>query len=427
MLCTLALGILGFGIFSGCVSATPTTIPTQAAPDGVTATPTSVLANSTPVPLITPDAAPSLRLWLPPQFAPAPDMPGGIILAEQLAAFEEAKGWRVEVRIKKAAGQGGLIDSLRTSLQAAPGVSPDVIALDTSMLAVAADSIQPLTSFSAGDVIDFYPFALQAARVNNTLIALPFAADALGFAYSTTAYSMPPEYWSDLKPEAGVASLPLNDPTALVTLQQYVALGGALTDAAGQPTLDAVVLAQVLRDYQQMQIGGLLPPESASVLSVDESWIIYRESRASAAAVFFGNYLADRRRVAATAFAPLPTHIGARAAFARQWNYTLITGDPARQAIALELMRWLTAPENLGEWSLAANVLPARSQALSEWRETRLASAAEQLLNAAQPEPPQSVLVVVGPPVTAAVQAVLNGQASPENAATTASATVAGR
>jgi ABC-type glycerol-3-phosphate transport system substrate-binding protein len=387
-----------------------------------------VLANSTPVPLATPDAAaPTLRLWLPPQFAPSPDTPGGKVLAAQLAAFEEAKGWHVEVRIKKAAGQGGLIDFLHTSLQAAPTVSPDVIALDTSMLTFAADAIQPLTSFTEGDVIDFYSFALQAVRSNNTFVALPFAADTLGFAYSTTAYALPPRTWSDLKPEAGVAALPLNDPTALVTLQQYVALGGALTDEAGQPTLEAAVLAQVLRDYQQMQVAGMWPVESASMSNVDESWIIYRESRASGAAAFFGAYLADRRRVAATAFAPLPTHTGARAAFSRQWNYALLTSDPARQAIALELMLWLTAPENLGEWSLAASVLPARSQALSEWSDFSLASAAEQLLTVAQPEPSQTVLVVVGPPVTAAVQSVLNGQASPEMAALAAATTVAGR
>ncbi len=420
---------LGFGILlSACASAPSTVTPTTAPVSGVTATPTSVLANSTPVPFATPDAsAQTLRLWLPPQFAPSADTPGGKVLLAQLAAFEEAKGWRVEVRVKKPAGQGGLIDALQSSLQVAPSVSPDVIALDSSMLPAAAGSVQPLTQITDGEVIDFYPFALQTARLNNTLIALPFAADVLGMAYSTTAYPLPPASWTDLKPENGPTWLPLGDPMALVTLQQYVALGGALADDTGQPTLDASLLAQVLSDYQSMQIAGLLPVESFGSMTIEETWVTYRESRASAAAAFFGTYLSDRRRMAATAFTFIPTRNGARATFARQWNYALVTDDPARQAIALELMRWLTAPDNLGAWTLASAVLPPRSQALAMWRDTSLAAVADPLLKAAQPEPPQSVIVVVGPPVAAAVQAVLNGQATPEAAAAAAAATVAGR
>jgi len=302
-----------------------------------------------------------------------------------------------------------------------------VIALDSSMLPAAAGSVQPLTQITDGEVIDFYPFALQTARLNNMLIALPFAADVLGMAYSTTAYPLPPASWTDLKPENGPTWLPLSDPMALVTLQQYAGLGGSLTDAAGQPTLDATLLAQVLSDYQSMQIAGLLPAESFGSLTVDQTWVAYRESRATVAAAFFGNYLTDRRRVTATAFTFIPTHNGTRATFARQWNYALVTDDLARQAIALELMRWLTAPDNLGAWTLASAVLPPRSQALAMWRDTSLAAVADPLLKAAQPEPPQSVIVVVGPPVAAAVQAVLNGQATPEAAAAAAAATVAGR
>jgi len=423
--------ILGFAILwiaasTACGAAPSALTPTL---EGATATPTSVLANSTPVPATTPDAAAqqTLRLWLPPQFAPSADTPGGKVMLAQLAAFEEAQGWRVDVRVKKVAGQGGLIDSLHSALQAAPSIAPDVIALDTSMLSAAEGDIQPLPQFAAGDVVDFYPFALQAARVGDALIALPFAADAIGMAYSTVAYPAPPSTWSDFAPESGPVWLPLNDPSALITLQQYIALGGSLTDSAGQPALDAARLAQVLSDYQALQAAGLLPAASFETASIDDTWVTYRESRASAATAFFGSYLLDRRRVAVTGFALIPTHNGARSTFARQWNYALVTADPARQVVALDLMRWLTEPDNLGVWTFASAVLPTRSQALSEWRETSLASIADQLLNAAQPEPPLSVTAALGPPITAAVQAVFNGQASPEAAADSAAAAVTGK
>lgn len=426
----IGVWLLGLGaLLASCSSPSPgTAAPTATVEGGATATPTSVLEDSTPVPVATADqSAQTLRLWLPPQFAPSDSAPGGRALLAQLAAFEKAKGWRVEVRVKKTTGQGGLMDALLTSLDVAPGVSPDVIALDSSMLSVAADSIQPLSQITEGEVIDFYPFTMRTARLNNALVAMPFAADVLGFVYSTTAYPVPPQTWSDLKPENGAIYLPLNDPIALVTLQQYVALGGVLTDSAGQPTLDALVLAQVLSDYQSLQMVGLLPAQSFSVLNTDETWITYRESRVSAATAFFGSYLVDRRRLAVTGFGFIPTRSGARATFAKQWNLALVANDPSRQAIALELIRWLTAPDNLGAWTMAAGVLPARSQALGAWSDTALAAVGDQLLRAAQPEPSQAVFIVVGPPVTAAVQSVLNGQASPDAAAATAAATVGGR
>ena len=417
---------LGFGIFlSACVSPTATVTPSLA-PVGITPTPTSVLANSTSVPTTPEPTTQMLRLWLPPQFAPDENTPGGQVLLAQLAAFEKTSGWQVEVRVKKTVGQGGLLDALHTALQVAPSTSPDVIALDSVMLAN-AESLQPLTPISQGDLVDFYPFALQSARIDNTLIALPFAADVLGFAYSTNPYPIAPQTWADLKPENGVAALPLNDPTSLVTLQQYLALGGELTDSTGQITLDKIILTQILTDYQTLQTVGVLPAESIDATSVEVSWITYRENRAAAAVTFFGSYLVDRHRVAATTIAPIPTRTGAKLTLARQWNYALVVTDPSRQAIALELMRWLTAPDNLGPWTLAAAVLPPRAQALNAWSEPGLAAVADSLLSIAQPEPSSTLLAKIGPAINTAVQSVLSGQATPEQAANTAAATVAGR
>jgi ABC-type glycerol-3-phosphate transport system substrate-binding protein len=426
----VAPGLLAAGfVLAACAGPAPgPSTATATTESNGTATPTSVLENSTPVPVATADvSAQTLRLWLPPHFAPSESTPGGRALLAQLAAFEKTQGWHVDVRVKKVSGQGGLIDALNTSLEVAPGVSPDVVALDTTMLSFAAGSIQPLEQISEGEVVDYYPFTLQAAQLESTLVAMPFAVDALGFVYSTTAYGIPPQSWNDLKPESGAVYLPLDDPVALVTLQQYVALGGDLSDSTGQPTLDAVVLAQVLADYQSLQTAGLLPEATREVASVEETWTAYREGRGSAATAYFGSYLAERRRLGATGFTFLPTRTGARATFATQWNYALVAADPSRQAIALELIRWLTTPANLGPWALAASVLPARSQALNVWSDTFLAAIGDQLLKGAQPGPSQSVLVVVGPPVRAAVRSVLDGQASPEAAAATAAATVVGR
>ncbi len=411
---------------TACVAAPAPTLMPSATPTGALA-PAATDSPATPAP--TAASPQTLRLWLPPQFAPDPSTPGGKALLSQLDEFEKQHaGVQVEVRVKKTTGQGGLLNSLQAAMQVAPGAAPDVIALSNPMLLSAASLAQPLDgALTDADLADFYPFALQSARVESHWLALPFAADVIGLAYSTSAYAAPPVAWRDMPETGGPLWLPLADPAARVTLQQYVALGGALTDEAGNPVIDATLLATVLAQYQSLQTAGLLPEASATVDDPAKTWAAYRENRAAAAAASLSDFLADRQRVVSTGFAPLPTPNGARVALASQWNYVLITSDPARQAVAFELMKWLTAPENLGPWALASAVLPARPQALARWPNTGLRAIAADMLSVAQPEPSATLLAAIGPPVAAAVQAVLSGQSTPLTAANTAAATVAGK
>lgn len=409
----------------------PAATPAPTQPAMATATPTPALDTTyaTPAATAAPPSAQLLRLWLPPQFAPSPDTPEGKLMLAQIAAFEkERSGWSVEVRIKKLAGQGGLLDALQTTLKAAPSAAPDVIALDGAMLLTAAPMLQPLTPFLPDEELaDFFPFAVEGAHAENELLGLPFAADALGLAYSTVAYASPPQSWADLKVESGPLWLPLADQTALVTLLQYRALGGGFTNDAGAPAMDAPVLARVLAHYQSMEISGVLPTASTSATELTETWTAFRENRAVAAAAWADTYLANRRRIPASGFTLLPTPDGSRVTFARQWNYALVTSDPARQAVAVALMRWLAAPENSGPWTAAASVLPARAKALDSWAGSGVSNVAAEALSAAQPVPPSSLLAALGPPVAAAVLSVLAGQASPEAAAQTAAAAVGPR
>ncbi len=428
----LGFWALGFLLLVSCI-AQPGPVPTPLPP-------TIALAEPTPTPTVEPDKSPLpqptvapvvqiLRLWLPPQFEPTVDTVAGQLLLDQLTKFEDVHpGWRVEVRVKKVAGQGGLINALQTALQSAPGLSPDVIALDGPMLTTAAPLIQPLTArFTEDELSDFYPFALQAARVDDQLLGLPFAADALGLAYSSAVYVTPPLAWVDLNTGTGPLWLPLSDPTALVILQQYVALGGSLADEDGNPAIDPGLLAQVLAYYQFLQVNNLISAASLGAASLSETWVAYRESRATSSSALTSAYLAERERVAATAFTLLPTREGNRLTFASQWNYALVAADPARQAVALELMRWLTASDKLGEWTMAVGMLPTRGKALARWPDADLRAIAGEALTAAQPMPSPSLLNVLGPPITTAVQDVLAGRSSAEAAANAAAQAIAGR
>jgi ABC-type glycerol-3-phosphate transport system substrate-binding protein len=404
------------------ISCTTAPSPSKVAPSP---TPTSVLALlGTPVPqAATTAAAPvgeqTLNLWLPPQFAASPETPQGKILIAQLAEFQATQKWKVDARVKKVSGQGGLVNTLQTSLQVAPSAAPDVIALDNAMLTSVSSLLQPL---SLTDAADYYAFTLAPVRTGTQVVAIPFATDTVGLAYTSGINIKAPIMWNELKRENGLLWLPLGEPSALLTLQQYAALEGPLNDVNGKPFLDAAILANVLSTYQGLQTNGILTNGAHKILDTNETWSAYREGRGRFAAVTFSAYLTDRARVPNTAFTVMPTRNGNRLAFATQWSYAIATPDPARRTAALELIRFLTTSERLGIWTFNAGVLPPRKSVLTTWQESGAKNIAAETLATIVPLP--ATWSALSTPIASAVQNTLSGQALPEAAAALAAEAV---
>jgi multiple sugar transport system substrate-binding protein len=116
--------------------------------------------------------------------------------------------------------------------------------------------------------------------------------------------------------------------------------------------------------------------------------------------------------------APIPAINGPGAAISRGWALTLISSNAARQSLAMEFMAQLMSPEFVGAWSLAAGYLPTRQAALDTWDEedsyTRFAS---QLLQTAQPRPRMANYTQVAAALQKAIESVITGAATPEEAA----------
>ena len=120
---------------AACTSATDTPAPTPAP------TPSPVVSTLQPLPpTAVPDTPITLTLWLPTRFnPPADDNPVYQILRQQLDDFARtADGVPSQIVIKQDRGPGGLLDLLRTASPVAPGVLPDVIALESTDLETAA-------------------------------------------------------------------------------------------------------------------------------------------------------------------------------------------------------------------------------------------------------------------------------------------------
>ena len=369
-----------------------------------------------------------LKIWLPPNFAPTEDVPGGELLAQQLAAFEQAHpGHPVHVRLKATSGPGGLLASLSAAYNAAPEVLPNLIALNRDDLATAARAglVIPLDNFITPEAVaDYYPFAQTLSRVEGQFVGLPFAADARVLVYNPEVYASPPLTWTGLL--TGTLIFPAAEPSALTLLNDYLALGGELTDASSQTTLNADLLAQALTSIQSVQMKGLLPLSTLNYADPAATWQVFRERRATLAVTSAQWYLIENNRAASSALTWILNSDGRALALAEGWSWAIVNAAPERHTLAADLLLWLTQPAQLSAWTQAAQVLPPRSKALDQWEASPLIPVAtlRDLLTHAELVPSAEVLSLVGPPLHQALTDVLNGQATPSDAAVRAAQTI---
>ncbi len=420
-------------IVAACTGPKPTTGPqtlgTTAAPSNK-ATPTRAKAPTGPAatqPATTPSAPATLRIWLPPDFAPSSNALGSDVLATQLAQFQQSHpALTLEVRVKAASGTGGLLHSLSAAYNVAPAILPNVIALNEEDLASAAAAglVIPLdTFFPSQSLDDYYPVAQTISRQESgERVGLPFAADALVAVYNANFYATSPLTWTSVT--TGTFIFPGGDPTALTVLDEYLALGGTLADSTGKLALDVDLVAKALSFFRSARDSGILPMSTMAYADPAATWQGFRDGHATVAVTSARQFLADYGRVASAAGTLIPAPDGKPLALASGWSWAIVNTEPQRYADAAALLAWLTDPAQLSAWTQAAAVLPMRSSVLAGWPSSPRAVFAGEVMAKSHLKPAGAVLTKVGPPLQQALADVLNDRATPASAAATAQQTV---
>jgi multiple sugar transport system substrate-binding protein len=366
-------------------------------------------------------------LWLPQELDPYGVGEGSDVLAQQLSAFSDSyPNLQVEVVVKKAHGRGGLIDFMRTARDAVPSVLPDLVILDTSDLATVAGSglIQPLDDFLAPSAADdLFPFATTMGKVEGHVVGLVVGVDMQHLAYRPALFDAPPLAWSQvvtgpasfLFPAAGY-----DGPAGAVndaTLIQYLGAGGKLTDAEGNPTLDEGAMVDVLDFYTRCVTNTVIvPTQVLTATHVDQVWEKFRQGEGGMTAVRATRYWLEADETMAAA--PLPTQNGQPIGIVRGWALAIVTEDSDRHRPAMQLVDWLTGPDQNASWTQATGYLPATRSALRLWNVSEEERGVlRDLLEAAMLPPRPEVLETIGPPMQQALESVLRGRASPQEAA----------
>ena len=340
---------------------TPTPISTLITPTAPSRTPTPV--ESLP-------SAP-LTVWGPAQFSPGEADASQLILQTQYEAFSNSNASiEVEYLPKAAYGESGVVSFLLDANYAAPTILPDLAIVDPFELEplVSEGLVQPPQGLVSDQLIeDLYPFVLEACSFDDELLGIQFEADIEHLVYYTGALEEPPATWADLFaepisytfPAAGVGGL-VND-TFLI---QYLAQGGPFLNEQGEPALDESAVQRVLRLYDALREWEVSPPGVLELASLEDSWKAYTGGNITVSHISSRQYLASRPLMQDTNFAAVPTENGVPATMSRGWAFVIIAQSPQRQEAAADLIEWLMQPENLAQWSEAANHLPTRRSSL---------------------------------------------------------------
>ncbi len=417
----LLLWLVGATVMACALNSAPVAAPSASAPP-LTPTAAATRDPATAAPITTTRPI-TLTLWTSEEFAPG-DTPAGRILRSQFDAFNATyPNFRVEVVLKKTQGKGGLLDALLTTHAVAPILLPDLIVLDLAELPLAAQAgvLQSYDGFLPTELNnDLFPFAKQAAHVQNRWVGMPFAADAQHLVYHKTLVRKVPLSWDDVLRLETPLAMPLGGDDAF--LLQYAALAspGVLPTPLA---LDPSATAQVLSFFKRARDARALPPNALALTSAGECWRAFADGQVPMAQVLASRYLAERDRLPNALYAVVPTRDGKTATLANAWAFALVTADPTRQAVAARFVQFLTQSERLSPWLRAARRLPASRTPLSLAVEPpEYATFVRDMLERATAVPHASAYAKSAAAWRAGIAAVWRGETTPEEAARTIAA-----
>jgi multiple sugar transport system substrate-binding protein len=390
-------------------------------PAEITPTLTEVVSTPTMGSLLEPTPTPSttiLRIWLPPQFAPDSGSQSGALLKDRLEKFASRRpGVHIEIREKSENGEASLVNSLVATSAAAPEAVPDLIALPQSQLQVAAlkGVLHPYDGLSELiDDEDWFDYAHQLGRLQNSTFGLPFAGDALVLVYRSSIQS-PPVSFSDFLSGTNSIAFPAGDAEGLFPLTLYLASGGKIYDEQGKLMISPDPLTITLTFFDQSIKNHLMSSWVTQIQNDEQCWQALNENRTKMVVTWSSRYITNiNKEYSATT---IPTPDGVPYTLATGWVWALANPHRGDQTLAVELAEYLSDAEFQAEWTAASGYLPTRKSALKKWDDESLKSLADRIIFSA------NIISGTGdlPRLTSifykATLSILQGESDPNNAA----------
>ncbi len=335
---------------------------------------------------LVPEAEETVRkviIWLPPAFADkmniGQDAVGTVdIFQQQLRVFEESRSdIEIIVEQKEIDGNGGIFDYLRTGRSVAPAILPHLIVLPTEYLSIAAEAgyLQPLSPhLPAGGMAALYPAAQRLAQVDGEVMGYPIFLTHFTHMVSKDGIfieNLEPIRWRSMisKENVQFAFPAAGEDGTLLLLQMYLAEGGSVMDK-GTPVLELEPLINALAAFENPSQEKVITPDSRMMSSFDEVWPLFLEEEGGVTVIQTdaAHFLQNQASLDGAAFAAMPGSANILTPLLDGWAWALpYSPDEDDLTVVVDLLNFLSEPENLSVWSEACGQLPARRSALAGW------------------------------------------------------------
>lgn len=364
--------VMLLGLLTGC-----DTLANMTANNQLTATPAPSVtpnpATATPIPTVeaTPDEPESLTLWIPDVLVPSSASGASTdLLNQQIAAFAESKeGITIEVRRKQVNEVGGIMPTLRTAHEVAPGALPDLTLLrrEDLLQATGAELIQPMEGIVSSAIIgDFYPRVLSLGQVDGTLYGLPYAVEIQHVVYTVPATATEPMFASYLENDVSFVFPVQASGINPVFLVQYLEAGGQI-NANGGLVLNEDALLTVFEFYEEAAAQNLVSPDVLEYTRPADYRAMINDQAAASFVVGADLYLELLQSELSLRVASIPTASGEPITSLNGWMWVMTTTDSDNQALASEFVDWMMNIERQGEYVQSLNLLPSQRTTLRRW------------------------------------------------------------
>ncbi len=362
-----------------------------------------------------------ILIWVDAALFDNPDARDESLLKQQIDAFELANpAYSVDLRVKRATGTGGMLDSLRTTAAAAPDNLPDVVALGTRNLQLAArdGSLQSLALLSDLDLpTDIMDAVMTDVVYEETMVGIPFAGRAYISAYDSAEIQFRPVEVDDLLENQTLFVFPGADNQALTVFSMYYTAGGTVGSADDPYAIDMALLEQTLGRFEELVAAGLAPQQSIEFADPLSVWLARREFPNSLFVTDSQQVIENYDQFTNLGSTLVPTVSGrTSAALVETWHYAVVSEAPDKQLGASELLNYLLAPEQLGAWALDAGFIPLRESAANVWPEQAPVTLVRQIYFNGVAFPPTEPLQELGPVITKEVNKILASETTAADA-----------
>ena len=318
-----------------------------------------------------------LTVWLPALLIPDEADESFMLLSEHTDVFSTNNAVTAIYRLKDVEGVGGIMSSIRSGSEVAPGALPDIALIPRRDFTPtqARQYLQSMETLFSSSLINDLDNALEIGQIplegNVALYGLPYFFEVLHAVYTVPMSGVDDGLsFEDVLANGARIVFPAARPTGLnqTFYLQYLAAGGSVS-ANGLTSIDEAALLSVLGFYETLYLQELIDPDVLSyqnTAAYQDDFIA--DSNQLQIGVFTSSQFLSMRdqQIPRAKPANIPTASGESLATRDAWLWVIITPDVTRQTISARFLEWMTEPGFHAAFAKSLHQLPTQPAVLRD-------------------------------------------------------------